>query len=129
MEIKKILFIEDTTEKYMEVYRFLRRQGYTEIDWVSNAQKAIEAVEKAKQSNETYSLVLSDMHFEFYGQDDHEAGIKTMNLFREKGYNIPVVFCSSQNWKIPGAIGNIFYNPRRDWEREAEELFRKMRKM
>lgn len=129
MEIKKILFIEDTTEKYMEVYRFLRRQGYTEIDWVRNAQKAIEAVEKAKPSNETYSLVLSDMHFEFYGQDDHEAGIKTMNLFREKGYNIPVVFCSSQNWKIPGTIGNIFYNPRRDWEREAEELFRKMRKM
>ena len=72
-------------------------------------------------------LLISDMHFDFYGTDDREAGEKTLNLIRERGYTIPVIFCSSQNWKIPGSIGNIFYNPRRDWEIEADELFRKIK--
>ena len=127
MNISKVLYIEDSTTKYMDVYRYLTRYGFATIDWVTNAEDAVEHLENAVQGEAPYDLLISDMHFDFYGTDDREAGEKTLNLIRERGYTIPVIFCSSQNWKIPGSIGNIFYNPRRDWEIEADELFRKIK--
>ena len=129
MNIKRIIYIEDSTEKYMDVRNFLVRIDVQQIEWATNAEKGIEKIEKAMAENNPYDLLLVDMHFDYFGSDDHEAGEKTMKFLRNKGYEIPVIFCSSQNWKIPGALGNIFYNPRRDWELEAEELFREIRKM
>lgn len=66
------------------------------------------------------------MHFDYYGQDDREAGQKTLKQIREMGCDVPVVVCSSQNWKIPETAGTIFYNPRRNWEREADEVLKKV---
>ena len=95
MNIKKVLLVEDTTTKYMDIFRYLRRYDF-DVTWVTNAE---------------------------------EAGEKTMKRIRENGCVTPIVFCSSRNWKIPGAIGNIFYNPRSDWELEADRLFRELKGM
>ncbi len=127
MIINKILYIEDSTTKYMDVLQYLKKQGFSKIDWVTNAENAISKIEDAARQGEPYDLLISDMHFDFFGTDDHEAGEKTLNLIRKQGYDIPVIFCSSQNWKVPGSIGNIFYNPRKDWEFEADQLFRMIR--
>ena len=68
-----------------------------------------------------------DVHFQFDGEDDRQAGEKTMKCIRKKGIETPIIFCSSRNWKVPGTLGNIFYNERRDWESEAMELFQYLR--
>ena len=120
MEIKRILYVEDNINKYMDISNLLKHTGIREIVHVRNAEKAEEAVEKAEKP---FDLFLFDMHFDYFGEDDHEAGEKLMKLMRDKGYDVPVVFCSSQNWKVPGSVGNIFYVPTRDWEIEAKELF------
>lgn len=129
MNIKRVIYVEDTIEKYMSVHRFLDKQGVTEIEWANNAEEVINKIKEAEDNNAQYDLLLSDMHFNYYGKDDTHAGEKVMNNLREMNINIPVVFCSSQNWKIPGSLGNIFYNPRRDWEDEAEELFRELKSL
>ena len=130
MEIKKVLYIEDSTVKMMDVLMYLKsRQGIDLIDCVGDTRDAIKSIEDAIWQNDPYDLLISDMHFSFFGNDDREAGEKTFNILREKGYTIPVILCSSQNWKIPGMIGNIFYSPRRDWEQEADALFKKLRAM
>ena len=129
MEIHKVLCIEDTSAKYMDIFNYLRPQKIPTIDWVANAKDALQKVEAAAKENDQYDLIISDMHFDFFGQDDHEAGEKTMALFRDKGYNIPTIICSSDNWVIPGAIGNIFYNPDRNWEAEADALFKQLRSL
>ncbi len=120
MEIKRILYVEDSINKYMDIATFLKRIGIQCIEHARNAEQAMKIVD---ESEAAFDLFLFDMHFDFYGEDDHEAGEKLMNLMREKGYETPVVFCSSQNWKVPGTAGNIFYVPTRDWEAEAMELF------
>lgn len=127
MEIKKVLCIEDTPAKYMDIHNYLRPQNIHTIDWATNAKDALEYVEVAANKNEQYDLIISDMHFDYFGQDDHEAGEKTMALFHEKGFDIPTIICSADNWLIPGAIGNIFYNPDRNWEAEADMLFQKIK--
>ena len=129
MTINKVLCIEDTQEKYMDVYSYLRnRQGVSEVDWAEDAENAIKYVEESIRKGEAYDLIVSDMTFDFFGKDDLEAGEKTLKMIRNKGCDTPVIFCSSQNCDIPGAFGNIFYNPDRDWEYEADKLFKKLKK-
>ena len=125
MDVKKVLYVEDNITKYMDVANYLKRVGVKEIEWVSNAEKAVAAIESA---SEPFDLFLFDMHFNYYGQDDHSAGEKLMNLLREKGIDTPIAFCSSQNWKIPGSIGNIFYHPNRYWEEEVDAILNKIKK-
>ena len=126
MKIEKVLIIEDSTTKYMDIYKYLKKKGIPVIEHTRNAEDALVSVESF-QDNKPYDLIISDMHFNYFGEDNREAGERTMALFHEKGYDISTIFCSSQNWKIPGAIGNIFYNPRRDWEFEADKLFDELR--
>lgn len=127
MEIRRVLCVEDNSEKYMAIHRFLRNQEISKVDWATNAERAMSSIEEATNSDRQYDLIISDMHFDYFGTDDREAGEKLMYLLREKGYDIPIIFCSSQNWNIPGAFGSIFYNPRRDWELEAADLLRRLR--
>ena len=129
MKIKKVLYIEDNTTKYMAVNRYLGKQKLSTLDWAKKAEEAIEMIEVAIKEGAPYDLIVSDMHFDFFGEDDHDAGEKVMKLLREKGINTPIIFCSSQNWIIPGAVGNIYYNPYRDWEIEADELFKKLKEI
>ena len=129
MKITRVLCIEDSIPKYMDVQSFLKKQNVKAIDWARNSEKALELLEKNCMGEEEYDLIISDMHFEFEGENDLHAGEKLLNLLREKGCDIPIVFCSSQNWKIEGAAGSIFYNENRDWQSEAEEIFRNLRKL
>ncbi len=129
MKVDKVLVVEDSIEKYMAIFRFLQTQNVKQIEWATNAQKAIEIIDKLALADVYFDLILSDMHFDFFGNDDRNAGEKLMNLLLERGFKIPFVFCSSQNWKIEGSMGTIFYNPFRDWENDAEELFRRIRSM
>ena len=129
MVVDRVLCIEDSNEKFMDMFRFLRNQNISHIDWAINAEKALELVENSTKAGTNYDLIISDMHFDYFGEDDRNAGEKTMNLLRSKNYLIPFVFCSSQNWKIEESIRNIFYNPRRDWESEAVQLFHAIKNM
>ena len=125
MNIRKVLYIEDYAPKYMAVYRYLEKYRF-HIDRVTNAEDAVNRLENAIQHDAPYDLLISDMHFDFFGTDDRAAGENTLNLIREKGYTTPVIFCSSQNWDIPGSLGSIFFHPERDWEFEADALFRRI---
>lgn len=129
MTIKKVLYVEDSTSKFMDIYTFLKKQGLSVIDRVTNAEDAVKTIKEAEDNGVPYDLLFSDMHFDFFGEDDREAGEKLVALLREKGYSIPVVFCSSQNWNITDGLGMIHYNPYRNWEAEAEELLRKIRQL
>ena len=121
MNIKKVIVIEDSSEKYMDVFRELKKYGIERVFWANNAEKGITEIENAETSGKAYDLLISDMHFDFFGEDDWEAGVKTMVRLWEGDINIPIVFCSSQNWKIDGAVRNIFYQPSRNWESELKD--------
>ena len=129
MEIKRILYVEDTMEKYMAIYSYLKRLGYSDVEHAGNAEKAVELAEAAKLEGKPFNLFLFDMHFDFFGQDDQKAGRKLMDYFREKGYQTPVIICSSDNWRIPGSVGTVFYIPDRDWEEELKDLISTVKEM
>lgn len=124
MKINKILYVEDNAIKYATVVRFIHGLGYGNVSHALDSNEAFELLKK-----ESFDLIMLDMHYKFDGIDDHVAGEKTMRWIREKGIETPIIFCSSRNWKIPGSLGNIFYNERRDWESEARELFQSLKEL
>ena len=69
MKIEKVLFIEDSIEKYMEVYRYLKKQGIDIIEHARNAEDALDSVEEAIRDKAPFDLVISDMHFDYFGSD------------------------------------------------------------
>ena len=130
MVIESVLCIEDSIEKYMDVFRFLRNQNVKRIEWATDAETAMNILSDS-MNTEPFDLILSDMHFNYYGKEDQNAWFicpKCKNSI-EQGYHIPIVFCSSQNWKIEGTLGSILYNPNRNWEMVAEQLILDIRKM
>ena len=129
MIVNRILYVEDTIAKYMDIRDYLNRLGYKNIEWVSNAAKAVEAVEKADAEGKSFDLFLFDMHFDYFGENDQKAGSRLMRYFREKGNNTPVIFCSSDNWRVNGSIGTVFYVPERDWEEELKDLIQTVKEL
>ena len=129
MKINKVINIEDTILKHVAIKRELKAEGIQQVVLADNAEKGIEEIERAKAAGEPYELLVCDMHFDFFGKDDSEAGEKTLKLLREKGIEIPVIFCSSQNWQIPGSIGTVFYNESRYWEQDMREMIKKVEAM
>ena len=125
MKIKKVINIEDTILKHIAIKRELESEGIRQVVLADNSEKGIEEIERVEAAGDPYDLLVCDMHFNFFGKDDTEAGEKTLKLLREKGINIPVIFCSSQNWQIPGSIGTVFYNERRYWEQDMREMIKK----
>lgn len=129
MKIKKVINIEDTVLKHIAIKKELEAEGIRQVVRADNAEKGIEEIERAEATGEPYDLLICDMHFNFFGKDDLEAGEKTLKLLRKKGIGIPVIFCSSQNWQIPGAVGTVFYNECRYWEQDMQEMVRKVEAM
>lgn len=121
MQIKKVINIEDNVLKHCNIKKELERFGVNEVIWAKNAESGISEIEKAISMDQKYDLLVLDMQFEFYGKEDLEAGIKTMKTLRDKEINIPIIFCSSQNWSIPGSIDSVFYNERRSWEDDLKK--------
>lgn len=126
MKIQKVINIEDDAIKHSHVVKELKQYGIKEVFWARDAESGINEIESAIAAGQPYDLLVSDMHFEFYGENDRAAGEKTMKLLREKAIEIPVIICSSQNWNIPGAVANVFYNERRYWEDDLRRALDKL---
>lgn len=125
MKIKKVMNIEDTILKHIAIKKELGSEGIRQVVLADNAEKGIEEIERAEAAGEPYDLLICDMHYNFFGKDDPEAGEKTLKLLQEKGIKIPVFFCSSQNWQISGSIGTVFYNESRYWEQDMRKMIKK----
>ena len=125
MEIKRIIQVEDEPIKGAAIKRVLRDEGFRNLLQVDTAEKCIEEIQKAFKEGNPYDLLISDMHFDFFGQDDEQAGEKTVAKLRELGIEIPVIYCSSLNYQLPEAVACVNYNPYRNWEQQMREALKK----
>lgn len=126
MKIQNVINIEDDTIKNCDITKALKKNGVKEVKWAETAELGIIEIERAISVGQPYDLLVLDMHFDFFGKVDNEAGEKTLNLLRKKGIEIPVIMCSSQNFIIPGTVACIYYNNIRDWESDLKKALDKM---
>ena len=126
MKIQNVINIEDDAMKNCDITKALKKYGVKEVKWAATAELGIMEIELAIAAGQPYDILVLDMHFDFYGEIDNQAGEKTLNLLREKGIEIPVIMCSSQNWNIQGTVACILYNDKRDWESDMKRALDKV---
>ena len=126
--MKKVLIAEDNVLKYIAVKRALEFNGIQDILYVKNQEEVWEEIEKAEQSGEKIDLIVSDVHYPLYkGEEANpEAGFILLNEIEKRGIKIPVILCSSQNYREPKALGCVWYNESRSLEWDFKEVLQKM---
>ena len=129
MSIRKVLNIEDTALKHVAIARALNKAGVPFVECAKNGDIGIEMVEKSIKDNRPYDLIITDMHFPIYGEDDFQAGIKVIRALHDRNINIPIVVCSSVRYNVPEAADCIFYNEKsRDIDSDIREMLEKLRR-
>ena len=120
----RVLNIEDTMLKHIDIVRALAWNGITEVDHKKNLAEGL-----AQLQQEQYDLLVLDMHFplETGGEADPEAGMKAIAALQELNLTLPIIVCSSDRLRIDEVLGCVFYNPSRDLNFDFKELLAKIR--
>ena len=126
----KIIHLEDSVDKHMEVCRELQKIGITSVEWVTNANEGLEKIETAIQNGAPFDLVISDMHYPTRRGEvaDWEAGEYFLKALAERNINLPVIICSTRNYRIPGAYDSVWFSDLSDWEMDLRNLINRLGK-
>ena len=115
----KILIIEDTALKFASISRVLKNAGFTEIDSEKNLEDGLNAIEKSVKSDDKYGVIITDM---WYPREDRgpeeQCGLELVDTVKARGYNIPVIICSNQQYRCENALGEVLYKENGDWDKE-----------
>lgn len=124
MNRMKIIHLEDSVDKHMEVCRELQKMGITSVEWVTCVNEGLEKIETAIKNGAPFDLAISDMHYPIRRGEvaDWEAGEYFLKALAERNINLPVIICSTRNYRIPGAYGSVWFSDLSDWEMELRSL-------
>ena len=90
---------------------------------IKTAKEHIEGnidIEEVKtRIDEYYEVQGSRKNFE---KENEEAGFILLEKMKQREHPIPVIICSSQNYRSPDALGTVWYNKLRDIEFDFKEI-------
>lgn len=123
----KVLIIEDNVYKAIDVESALKFNGIRNIVHLDNQEEAWKLIYDKNQEKKV-DLIVTDMHYPMsYGSvADEKAGLKLIERLKKEEINIPVVVCSSINYKISGILGCIWYSKLRDLEEDFSRVLEKL---
>ena len=125
-KFNRILNIEDKIGKHWDINRALDFNGLPAADLAVNAETGLKMIEQALSAGNPYDLLITDMHFPVNGVDNRSAGLYVIEELKRRAINLPVIVCSSRNYRIPEIAGCIFHNRSRDLSWDFKELFEQM---
>lgn len=125
----KVLLLEDNVYKRIDIKSALSLYGIKNIVCVDYVQAGLEAV-KDSLKEEPFGLIITDMNYpmERIGGVVSDAGKQLIQKLQAEGIDIPIILCSSIPYNIPGILGTVWYDERRDLNRDIKELLDKMPK-
>ncbi|MCR5255599.1 MAG: response regulator [Acetatifactor sp.] len=122
-----ILNLEDNVFKHHDICKAIERGSFAnlKIECVGNLTDGINKIEDAIKQDNPYDLVISDMWYpEAPGESEKKCGEALINIFRERDWDIPIILCSSVNYRFPEILGSVYYSENEDWESELVKLIR-----
>lgn len=131
MIVRKVLNIEDTMSKHVDVVRALNRCGVPNVVHATTAVEALDMIEKAIEGGMPYDAIVSDMYFPISpGGMETQAGMYVIEELEARGIDVPVIVCSSARMVIPDIVGCIHYSPyRNDLDADMREMIEIVRSM
>lgn len=131
MQVRRVLNIEDTMPKHVDVLRALNRCGIPNVDHATTAVEALDMIEVAIAEGKPYHAIVSDMYFpKSPGGMETESGTYVIDELEARGIDVPVIVCSSMRMVLPNVVGCIHYDPRRnDLDADMREMIEIIRGM
>ena len=122
MVAKRILYVEDSNEKYMAVSMSMKSMGFKVPVRKTNLSEAIDEIVGAKESGEAFDVVITDMNYPLApGEPENEgSGEILIDRLQEKGIDVPVIVISSFNYNVEKAFRSIWFVKSRNWEDDLE---------
>ena len=129
--VRRVLNIEDTIPKHVDIRRALERCGVPCVDHAETAVDGLDMIEAAIAAGRPYDLIVSDMYFPMSkGGMEVQAGMYVIEELNARGIDVPVIVCSSARMVIPEIVGCIHYNPyRNDLDADMREMVDIVRSM
>ena len=120
--IKKVLLVEDSPIKGFEVTKVLKNSGVVEVVSAKNLKEGLDIIFAPDNGVE---LIVTDMYYPIeQGSGEAHSGEMLIERLTEANINLPVIVCSSVNYRVAGVLGCVHYSPNEDWERELEMMVR-----
>ena len=86
--------------------------------------------EQICRGEDKIGLIVTDMQYPL-GEGEavaEEAGLKLIERMEKEKIEIPVIVCSSLNYRIPNILGSIWYNKLNDLDFSFKEVLGKLEK-
>ena len=125
-----VLNIEDDVYKHHDICKALRNGGLSElrIELEGNLSDGIKKIREQNALGKPYDLIITDMWYpEYSGGQEAESGEKLINVVKENGWNIPIILCSSVNYRFSDILGSVHYSENEDWENILIQLVKQIR--
>ncbi|WP_026499514.1 hypothetical protein [Butyrivibrio sp. WCD2001] len=125
----RVINLEDEPIKHRKICNELEKVRIKEddIDWVTNLEDGIEKIREAIESGKPYDIAVTDMYYpERPGSGDAPSGEAFISKMKEFGIDIPIILISSQNLRVPGILGTVYFLENSDWEDDLQMLVRKI---
>ncbi len=129
MELSKIhaVIADDDVFKEINIRKALEFNGIRNITAVRNQKKLWEQI---YHGEDKIDLIVTDMQYPLEAGEavDKEAGFKLIERMEKEKIRIPVIVCSSSNYKLSDILGSVWYNERNDLNAKFKEVLGKLEK-
>lgn len=124
VKICRAVIADDESLKAIAIKRALESNGVANIKIVGNQEQLWEEIYKSREDGNPVDLIVSDMQYPLTrgGDPDEECGFKLIERLKEEGIKIPVIICSSINYRVPEALGCVWYNKLNDVKMAFREV-------
>lgn len=129
MDLSKIkaVIVDDDVFKGIDIQKALEFNGIQNIMTVRDQEKLWEQI---YHGEDKIDLIVTDMQYPLKaeGAINEEAGFKLMERMEKEKIDIPVIVCSSLNYKIPDILGSVWYSKLSDLNSNFKEVLDKLEK-
>lgn len=123
----KVLNIEDDALKHNDICKVLISCGVKAVDWETNFSAGWKAIKDAENSEAPYDLIITDMYYpKEAGGSEEASGELIIQKVIDQELKVPVILCSSVNFRYNEIFGNVYYNKVRNWEDDLRSLINKL---
>lgn len=129
MDLSKIkaVIADDDVFKATDIRKALKSNGVRNIMTVRDQEKLWEQI---YHGEDKINLIVSDMQYPLEAGKavDEDAGFKLIERMKKEKIHIPVIVCSSLNYRIPDILGSVWYNELNDLNSNFKEVLGKLEK-
>ena len=121
----KILHFEDNGFKSRKIRDVLEECGNHNIELVTTLNAGLEKINRSIEEGRSFDLIITDMNYPVswsQKRGDDLSGNLLIKYLKENNIDIPIILCSSVNYKDPQIYGAVHYSERSDWENELKKL-------